>query len=350
MQMLLTNDRDCEKIRQIKKKVLATIDERNMLESAVDKTKKRSIYWTNFSNRFQYLFGLDEKYFGELRHHTYHLDADRYEEYCFKEHEGKFRQEWDALVKNLPSKYRLSSSRILGDLGYSFDNCNVDSTTLRFQQSFRALWERGVLQRLEKLSEQKKVTIFEIGGGYGSFAYHMMWLIDNSAYFIVDIPETLLFSASYLTLNFPQKRVYLYDSSDFDLVLKNKFSEFDIVLLPNFVTSRLGGLRFDFAINVQSFQEMKPEQVDEYAKFLTSALDGELYSWNMDAQPFNKEGVNVSQQLAKFFNLHEIHWVTHARSIWSRIPDISPRKIFQRFTLKTPPYMHVREYLCVKKQ
>lgn len=348
--MLLTNEQDCEKIKQIKKRVLAAIDERNQLEYGDDKIKKRSVYWTNFSNRFLYLFGLDEKYFGELRHHTYHLDADRYEEYYFKEHEEQFRKEWEALVKNLPVKYRLSSPRTLGDLGYSFENCNVDSTTLRFQQSFLALWKLGILKKLEELAEKRKVNIFEIGGGYGSFAYHMMSLIKNSTYFIVDIPEVLLFSASYLTLCFPEKKIYLYDKTDFDFVLKNKFSNFDVVLLPNFIISKLTDLHFDFAVNVQSFQEMRPEQVDEYSKFLVSTLDGELYSWNMDAQPFNKEGVNVTKQLSKFFELREIHWVTQSRSLLSRIPDISPRKLFQRLTLKTPPYMHVREYLCVKKK
>src|SRR3989344_4970033 len=99
---MLLNQAVADKIKEVKRKVLAAIEERNQLEGKGDKVKERSVYWTNFSNKFTYLFDLDEKHFGDLRYHTYHLDADRYEEYFFKEREEVFRKEWDALIADVP--------------------------------------------------------------------------------------------------------------------------------------------------------------------------------------------------------------------------------------------------------
>jgi hypothetical protein len=94
---------------------------------------------------------------------------------------------------------------------------------------------------------------------------------------------------------------------------------------------------------------MRPQQVDAYLLLLTRILKGELYSWNMDAQPFNKEGVNVTEQLKRYFNIRELGWHGVSRSWKSRLPDISPRKVWRRVTGQTPPYVVVREYICVKK-
>ena len=98
-------------------------------------------------------------------------------------------------------------------IGFSYENgrfVNID--VLRYQRVVNPLYRRGILSDLSSPEPQQRNSILEIGGGYGGIAHHLSNILGNVVYVIVDLPETLLFSAAYLSLHNPDKRVYVYNS------------------------------------------------------------------------------------------------------------------------------------------
>ena len=44
-------------------------------------TTQPSVYWHDYCQHFEYMMGLDERYFARLRDHTFHFTEDMYQEY-----------------------------------------------------------------------------------------------------------------------------------------------------------------------------------------------------------------------------------------------------------------------------
>jgi len=340
---------DCQKVRVIKDLVLSMIQERVVIDFRNEDIKTPSAYWSSFCNKFQYMLGLSEEYYGSLRLHTYHLDGDNYQNYFFKRNLKTDKRIWEGLTKDIQKKYILSAPSYLGEPGYVFNGHVVSTTVLNCQHAINTFLKENIMQRLE--SKPTRTHILEIGGGYGALAYHINKIIKNTTYVIVDLPETLLFSAVYLSLCLPKQSIYIYDRQTFPVSASNNFSGYDFVLLPNYSIDYIKKMRFDLVINMQSFQEMRPAQLDIYLDFIYGVLDGELYSWNNDAQAQNQEGVNVTEQLKRKFTIKPIHWPQPGYSAMSRFLDISPRKILNRFNkiLHHNPSVNLREYVCTKK-
>ncbi len=347
---MVLNKEDSDKVRIIKSGILSMIDERNSIKEADNNFISASAYWASFCEKFQYLFGLSEEYFGQLRLHTYHLDGDNYQTYFFKRNINADRKLWENLTAGLPKERILSAPLILEEPGYDFDGKIISTTVLNCQHAINTLFAEGIIDRLSRVPG--KVTVLEIGGGYGALVYHLDRFIKNAAYIIVDLPETLLFSAVYLSLCFPRKSVYFYNRATIAQAVSNNFAGYDIVLLPNYILEQLQNMKFDLVTNMQSFQEMRPKQLDAYLEFIAKTLRGELYSWNNDANPQNKEGVHVTTQLKNKFRLKAITWAPPKLSIFSRLQDISLRKILNRFhkVVTTGSAFGLKEYICVKNQ
>lgn len=343
---MLLDKNNCEKVAKIKKLVLVMIQERNETNGSGD-ILRPSDYWNLSCDKFQYLLGLSEEYFGQLRLHTYHLDGDNYQNYFFKKNLSRDQRFWESMVQGLPKDYIISAPAILGEPGYNFNGHVVSAGTLSCQHAIKTLLQNGIIN---KLSNSNSPAILEIGGGYGAMAHHLGGIINHSKYFVVDLPETLLYSATYLSYLYPEK-VYVYEKSSFASMLAKKFEGYKYVLLPNFVLDRLSSFQFSLVLNMQSFQEMRPNQLDAYLQFIYGHLDGVLYSWNKDVQPQNEEGVNVTKQLSNKFELLEIRPPVPGYSGLDRLLDMSLRRFINKFrkVITNAPVAPLREYVCTKK-
>ncbi len=293
---MLLDEEQCLKIKTIKSWVLSMVEER-ALRQRQDNSVLPSEYWTDFCGYFRYMTDLSEEYFGQLRLHTYHLDGETYQSVYFGD-AGVFRKRWcyDRLISGIPPRYRLSAPKILGEFGHDLDGYVVNHSILRFQSVINALYSHGVLADL-KAREGRKFLL-EIGGGYGCLAYQLKRIVDNSTYVIIDLPETLLFSASYLSLALPDKRIYFYDASVAKAI--GRASDYDFMLLPNYALSCLANNSFDLALNTASFQEMTAEQLNQYLTFIEAHCKL-LYSQNERVQPKNEAKIDVTSELAARF-------------------------------------------------
>ena len=188
----MTDDQEAA-IREVRRKVVAMLDERQRIEST---TARPSRYWTDFCSFFDYLIDLSPRSFAKLRLHTYHLTGDNYQTYYFGDR-AAFLNYWGPWL----STDGLPPSRILSEpddgIGFRLDDGRfVSQDIARFQRSVSTLSKAGLLD-----PRPRPAQVVEIGGGYGGLALSLSKILDGSRYVIVDLPEVLLFSAAYLTLH-----------------------------------------------------------------------------------------------------------------------------------------------------
>jgi putative sugar O-methyltransferase len=117
--------------------------------------------------------------------------------------------------------------------------------------------------------------------GWGGFAYQLKTLFPNTTYIIVDLPPTLLFSATYLKAAFPDARMKFYGERP-EQELFDDLDQTDFVYLPAHALARARVPAVDVAVNLASFQEMTTEQVTGYVQKLADSGCRQLYSLNRD--------------------------------------------------------------------
>jgi len=256
-------------------------------------------YWVFFSQAFQYVRRLPAEEFRNLRLHTYHIDGGNYQQLFFSLPDG-FRLAIDYLQQGLPDRFRLAAPQIAGEYGHSIDGRLINDTTLRWQKLFRSLWLAG---ELDRLSRQKRPVFLEIGGGYGSLAHAILSAFPRALYLIVDLPETLLFSASYLSLVHGPNRIHLLEPGT--MISSRAGDGVSVILIPNFELRSLKSMRFDLSINIQSFQEMSAPQIQTYLEFL-SDRSVVLLSCNHDRNHFSDERIDVTRSIRKRFRVKRL--------------------------------------------
>lgn len=294
-----------EMIRNIKSKVIAMLEERQRLQAEEIDEASPSEFWSNICSFFDYMLWLPEESFSKLRLHTYHLTGDNYQTYYFEKGVESFRAAWEELIEGIPWDYVLYEPQ--GGIGFPCSNGKIVShDILRFQRVVNTLYRHGIISSIVNANMKRKVVL-EIGAGYGGLAHHLSNILGNATYIIVDLPETLLFSASYLSLLNPDKRISINGCTDFaESVRSDVTTSSDFVLIPNYKVDELRHLRFDLVINVASLQEMRSDQVNMYLDFIAKTCRGVFYSWNQDAQPRNAELRNLSEMLRARFELTEV--------------------------------------------
>lgn len=294
------DDRTRRRLQEVKSRINAMLDERLTLQGRSAQTASPSQVWQDCSF-WDYMRQLPEDAFEGLRLHTYHFTGDNYQRYLEGVGVNAFRADWEALVSTVPKEYWLREPTG-GGMGFTCgDGRLVSMDVMRFQEVVNAFYHRGLFQ---ELSRGPKKTVLEIGAGYGGLVHHLSQYVQGS-FVIVDLPETLLFSAAYLTMNQPQKRVYVYDAGTFAEVLRAPRS-YDFIFLPNYRLDDIRHLSFDLVLNVASMQEMRDDQVRAYIDFIHATLAGVFFSWNTDRHPRNAELKNLTEILESEFDATEI--------------------------------------------
>jgi SAM-dependent methyltransferase len=305
-----------------------------------------SAFWSDFCSYFDYMLELPNESFSRLRLHTYHLTSDNYQTYYFEDPEDFARaKDLKSLTEGIPDGLVLNEPE--GGIGLRYpDGRFVSIDIIRYQKVVNTLYRHGVITELTGKAEAQPLVVLEIGGGYGGLAHHLSRIVPRMTYVIVDLPETLLFSAAYLALHNPAKRLYVYDERDFDAAVRaGRIGDFDFALIPDYHLDALKQMRFDLAINVASFQEMREEQVARYLEFIRGTSRGALYSWNQDAQPRNRELSDLSRMLRERFSITEIVERESARQrLRQTLKALAMRLgLLDRPRRRRRPY---REYLC----
>jgi hypothetical protein len=114
-----------------------------------------------------------------------------------------------------------------------------------------------------------KFNVLEIGAGYGALARTLKLCFPRISYVIIDIPESLYFSASFLRLNFPDSKCcFVSDLS----CLSGPIGDFDFVFVPTLFAEQLVGNEFELFCNTASLGEMKNSVIRYWMEFVQNRV------------------------------------------------------------------------------
>jgi putative sugar O-methyltransferase len=133
-------------------------------------------------------------------------------------------------------------------------------------------------------------AVIELGAGYGRDAYAMLATTPGLKYVVIDIAPALWVAETYLSHQFPDKRIFPYrEFSEFSEI-EAEFRECDIAFfLSTQITLLPAGLA-DLVINISSLHEMRAEQIAFYFSEFDRLLrdEGLFYfkQWKRGVVPF----------------------------------------------------------------
>lgn len=264
-----------------------------------------SEYWREELSNFDYMLDASPLIIQKLRHHCFHVTGLRV--YDYRSHKddsrSKFQEKLSTLRKLDPNGLLVPEASALGGFGFEVDGHLVNIDTLKFYESLIAL-DRGAVLRTFRV-EQARTLVWEIGAGWGGFAYQFKTLFPNVTYVITDFPELFVFSGVYLMTLFPTAQVRFAGEVS-DTALFADWQNVDFIFLPHTSLEEFSPPRLDLAINMVSFQEMTTKQVNAYIRRACDLGSPFLYSLNRDRSPYNLELSSVREVLERYYWPHEI--------------------------------------------
>jgi hypothetical protein len=188
---------------------------------------------------------------------------------------------------HLPEALHITPPNVFGEVGWVVDGKIVNHDTNVYLERLVLLAECGKLWELRGRSPHKqgwsRPRILEIGPGYGGLAHHLMGLVPESRYFLVDVPESLLFSSIYLSTLWPEHDNVLITPDNLADLGKDAAG---FTFVPNFLFDDCcaAGLELDLVINTLSMSEMTEKQVRYYCKGISRLIGrrGVFFEQNQD--------------------------------------------------------------------
>jgi hypothetical protein len=253
--------------------------------------------WSNVSEMLSYVLSLDERHLKAIRYHTAYLTGSTdvmrfthsapgfYDPQRYAEEIGYVRA-----TNGLPLRLRASEPldrTFLNPAGLVWQGLTLNSDIARYQECITDLFHAGLLG-LDKNGEPSSPrVILEIGGGYGGLVNQLTGiLMPGSTLVVCDLPLMLFYSAVFLYLHHPNKKILFCSRPPAASVDLKKW---DIVLTsPEALSAVFGEAHCDLGINMMSFQEMTEEQIEWYCDFLVSHGASALYSSNKERHPCNE--------------------------------------------------------------
>lgn len=147
-----------------------------------------------------------------------------------------------------------------------------------FRHFYRAQWFDLLLTQIHR------PVVAEIGGGFGLFAYYWLKQKGKPCYINFDLPENLLISSYYLSMLFPEKEILLYYGNEMPLS-PGVFQEFDIIMMPNYMVTKLIPQSVDLFLNTVSFSEMDYPAIEAYIKEISRSCRYYYYHKNLAQAP-----------------------------------------------------------------
>ncbi len=288
-----------------------------------------SAYWREELINFEYMLDASPFVIDRLRHHTYHVTGVRGYEYRTNRDVAmrRFTEKLQAVRKRGGDELLVWEAPDLGGFGFEADGHLFNIDTLKFYESLVALQEAAVLDELRKSSERR--IVWEIGGGWGGFAYQLKTVCPNVTYVISDFPELFLYSATYLMTLFPGCTVRFFGDTASDRLFDD-WQTVDFVFVPNYWLEELAPPRVDLAVNMVSFQEMTAAQVGAYVQRAFDLKTPFLYSLNRERSAYNTEIDSVSEIIGRRYWPHDVSPMPMG---YQRMLDDPPAKNDYRHTL-----------------
>lgn len=145
----------------------------------------------------------------------------------------------------------------------------------------RCVYYLSQIKKSTDLTYDKKFIFLDIGGGFGCLSRLILNFFYNSKGILIDLPETNILAASYLTQNFPEKKIkFLSDLNEISILNPSFFNDADFLILPPWAISLIDNNSIDLVINTASLGEMSIDYEEYYLKNINRICKKYFYSHN----------------------------------------------------------------------
>jgi hypothetical protein len=107
--------------------------------------------------------------------------------------------------------------------------------------------------------------VWEIGGGWGGFAYQFKTICPNVTYVMTGIPDQFLVSAVYLRALFPTACCRFYDASSPD-DMWSRWENADFIFAPESALPSLRPPRIDLTVDIMALMVMNEDRVNAHVQ------------------------------------------------------------------------------------
>jgi len=276
-----------------------------MLEAGSSAGAKASAYYEDEMRGLEYMLDASPLIIKNLRHHCHHITGIK--EYEYREHHraraDKFKKKLEDLKGRDKQGLLVPESKTLGGFGFEFDGQLYNSDTLKYYECMLAMEKGGLLNIFRDVRAPR--SLLEIGAGWGGLAYQFKKVFPKATYIIVDLPQSIIFSATYLKTAFPDASIFISDGSSRDWKNFNIY-DYDFIFLPHYLWANLNFKKPDLVVNTIGFQEMSTKQITDYVSKAKKWGVPYIYSMNRDRSPYNFELSTVSEVMKNFAQVSQI--------------------------------------------
>jgi hypothetical protein len=134
--------------------------------------------------------------------------------------------------------------------------------TIRWLRHIRML---SLFNKFLKNKIGEKFNCMDIGSGWGMFSYILAKEMPRSTNVLLDFPEMLILAHYFLAKSFPSARIASYEQlMEQKTITRDFISQYDFVLIPHFLYTKIDSRSIDLIVNVASFGEMRREWFNHY--------------------------------------------------------------------------------------
>jgi hypothetical protein len=152
---------------------------------------------------------------------------------------------------------------VLGGFWFATQERRYNEDTLRYLRVLSLLQDAALLAEFRAPAPRR--TVWEIGGGWGGFAYQFKTLFPNVTYLITGAPATLLLSGVYLSTLLPGARVRVYDPAHPE-AFWDDWASVDIALAPESAVPALRPPSLDLTVDVMALEKMTAARIEAHVR------------------------------------------------------------------------------------
>ncbi len=253
-----------------------------------------SPWWTELRKEFQGIFlenqGLNKKSIQNFRNDIESKSAIlKDQNVAISKKNSKFTNMINAtLLACLYHKYseiiNLNTLRAVSDSYAGNNSCVIYRGQRLNHRILRYSYYISQLKNKLDFKQDEKITICDIGGGFGGLLRLLKNTYLNSTCILVELPETCLLASYFLKKNFPDSKILLYSDFNKDV----NYKDYDIVILPQNMIKNFEDKSIDLVLNTSSLSEMKNETQDFYLSQIERVTKKYFYSVNRHKYKMHK--------------------------------------------------------------
>ena len=267
-------------------------------EKAIEDENKEELedspWWTELRKEFQGIFlenqGLNKKSIQNFRNDIESKSAIlKDQNVAISKKNSKFTNMINAtLLACLYHKYseiiNLNTLRAVSDSYAGNNSCVIYRGQRLNHRILRYSYYISQLKNKLDFKQDEKITICDIGGGFGGLLRLLKNTYLNSTCILVELPETCLLASYFLKKNFPDSKILLYSDFNKDV----NYKDYDIVILPQNMIKNFEDKSIDLVLNTSSLSEMKNETQDFYLSQIERVTKKYFYSVNRHKYKMHK--------------------------------------------------------------